>query len=211
MEVCHVWQRAQSNFQGAVLCRILRRFPVASFVVSLRQHEYQTSLGALRTYLEETRTGYLEVELKLPTSDTSVHLQLRCSDLYVIGFKGADSWYHFDGEKGGWGASCGVGSNYNVLADVGQMTVGGVNNLGSLAKFKTGEKLDTKLIVTAAAVISESLRFATVTTYFVGLFNGFYNGFALNQAVPSSELKKKYFLRWDELSKQGDPGVLVKA
>jgi Ribosome inactivating protein len=183
---------------------------VADFVVSLRQHEYQTSLGALRNYLENQRAGYLDVELTLPSLDTSVHLELRCSDAYVIGFMGADGWYHFDGEEGGWGASCGVGSNYNVLADVEQMTTGGVDNLASFAKFKAGDKLDTKLIVTAAAVISESIRFATVTTYFTGLFNGFYKGFALNQAVPSGELKKEYFLNWDNLSKKGDPGVLLK-
>lgn len=183
---------------------------MADFVVSLRKHEYQSSLSALRSYLELTRTGYLDIELKLPNTDTPVHLQLRCADAYVIGFKGQDGWYHFENEVGGWGASCGIGSNYNVLADVEEMTVGSVDGLVSLAKYKSGDKLDTKLVVLAAAVISESLRFATVTTYFTGLFNGFYNGFLLNQAVPSSELKKKYFLNWDNLSKQKDPGVLLK-
>jgi ribosome inactivating protein len=72
---------------------------MADFVVSLRQHEYQASLGALRTYLENLRHGYLDIELKLPTADTPVHLQLRCSDAYVIGFKGQDSWYHFENEE----------------------------------------------------------------------------------------------------------------
>jgi hypothetical protein len=183
---------------------------MSDFVVSLRQHEYQTSLRALRDYLENARTGYLDLELKLPSLETPVHLQLRCADAYVIGFKGADGWYHFENETGGWGAGCGIGSNYNVLADVPEMTVGSVDGLVSLAKYKSGDKLDTKLIVIAAAVISESLRFATVTTYFTGLFNGFYNGFALNQAVPSDQLKKKYFLNWDNLSKKGDPGVLLR-
>ena len=184
---------------------------MADFVVSLRQHEYQASLGALRRYLELTRSGYLDIEVKLPSSDTSLHLQMRCSDAYVIGFKGAgDQWYHFENEVGGWGKSCGIGSNYNVLGDVGQMTVGSVDGLVALAKYKPGDKLDSKLIVIAAAVISESIRFATVTTYFTGLLNGLYNGFNLNQAVPSDELKKKYFLNWDNLSKKGDPGVLLK-
>lgn len=183
---------------------------MADFVVSLRRHEYQTSLDALRNYLENLRTGYLHLELKLPGLDVPVHLQLRCSDAYVIGFKGADGWYHFENEEGGWGSTCGIGSNYNVLADVGQIRVASVNGLASLAKYKSGEKLDTKLVVIAAAVISESIRFATVTTYFTGVFNGVYNGIPLNQVVPSGDLKKKYFLNWDFLSKKNDPGVLLK-
>ncbi len=183
---------------------------MADFVVSLRQHEYQSSLGALRNHLESSRVGALDIELKLPSVDLPVHLQLRCSDAYVIGFNGADGWYHFENEAGGWGSSCGIGSNYNVLGEVGQITVGSVDGLAALAKYKSGEKLDTKLVVIAAAVISESLRFATVTTYFTGLFNGLYNGIPLNQVVPSGDLKKKYFLNWDDLSKKNDPGVLLK-
>ena len=62
----------------------------------------------------------------------------------------------------------------------------------------------------AAAVISESLRFAMVTTYFTGLFNGLYKTFNLNQLVPVGELKQKYFLHWDAMSKKNEPGVLLK-
>ena len=49
---------------------------MADFVVSLRQHKYQTNLGALRNYLQNLREGHLDIELKLPTVDTPVHLQL---------------------------------------------------------------------------------------------------------------------------------------
>jgi hypothetical protein len=183
---------------------------MADFTISLQKHQYQSSLGALRNHLSNSRVGFLDIEVTLPSGDASIHLQLRCADVYVIGFKGSDGWYHFDNEVGGWGSSCGVGSNYNVLADVPEMTVGSVNNLASLAKFKAGNPLDTKLIVTAAAVISESLRFATVTTYFTGLFNGFYKEFSLNHVVPTDKLKKTYFLNWDELSKKNSPEVLLK-
>ena len=179
-------------------------------VVCLRRHEYQGTLNALRDHLESQRVGYVEVELRLPNVNTPVHLQLRCSDAYIIGFRGRDNWYHFDGEKDGWGTSCGVGSNYNVLANVGQITVGSVDNLASLANFKSGDVLDTKLIVIAAAVISESLRFATVATYFTGLFNGMYKEFQLNQIVPAGALKRQYFLNWADLSNSNDPGVLLK-
>jgi len=179
-------------------------------VVSLRRHEYQGTLNALRDQVEGQRVGYLDVELKLPNVNTPVHLQLRCADAYLIGFRGRDGWYHFDGEEDGWGKGCGVGSNYNVLADVGQITVGSVDNLASLANFKSGDVLDTKLIVIAAAVVSESLRFATVATYFTGLFNGMYKEFQLNQVVPAGELKRKYFLNWAELTQKKDPGVLLK-
>jgi Ribosome inactivating protein len=190
--------------------RLYGVFSMADFTISLQKHQYQSSLGALRNYLTNSRVGFLDIEVTLPNGETSIHLQLRCSDVYVIGFKGADGWYHFDNEAGGWGSGCGVGSNYNVLANVQQMTVGSVNNLASLARFKAGSPLDTKLIVTAAAVISESLRFATVTTYFTGLFNGFYKDFSLNQVVPSDQLKRKYFLNWDDLSKKNASEVLLK-
>ena len=183
---------------------------MADFVVSLREHEYQSSLRALRNHLEQSRVGYLSIGLKLPHSDTPVKLQLRCSDLYIIGFKGKDGWYHFDNEVGGWGQSAGVGSNYNNLADVNNVTAQTVDNLAALSSFQSGTKLDTKLPAIAAAVVSESLRFATVATYFTGLFNGFYNGFPLNQVVPIPDLKKKYFLNWDDLSGKADPGVLIK-
>lgn len=148
--------------------------------------------------------------MKLPNVNTPVRLQIRCSDVYVVGFRGRDGWYHLDGEKDGRGKSCGVGSNYNVLADVGQITVGSVDNLASLAHFKSGDALDTKLIVIAAAVISESVRFATVGTYFTGLFNGTYNEFQLNQVVPTDKLKRQYFLNWAEMSQRNLPGVLLK-
>lgn len=181
-----------------------------TFVVSLRRHEYQGTLSALRDHLEGQRVGYLDVELKLPNVNTPVHLQMRCSDAYVVGFRGREGWYHFDGEKDGWGNNCGVGSNYNVLADVGEITVGSVDYLASLTRFKSGDVLDTKLIVIAAAVISESLRFATVATYFTGLFNGTYKEFQLNQVVPAGKLKREYFLNWAELSQRNSPGVLLK-
>lgn len=181
-----------------------------AMVVSLRRHEYQSSLSVLRNCVEDLREGSLDVELRLPNVATPVHLQLRCSDVYIIGFRGQDQWYHLENEEGGWGVGCGVGSNYNFLAHVTEITVASVDNLSSLAKFKSGDKLDTKLIVIAAAVISESLRFATAATYFTGLFNGHYKGFLLNQTVPVAELKQKYFLNWDEMSKRNAPGVLLK-
>jgi len=183
---------------------------MADFVVSLKQSEYQSSLNALRSYLEEKRTGYLDIALKLPNSAVPVELQMRCRDLYVIGFKGADGWYHFDNEEGGWGKSCGVGSNYNNLAPVTQVTTASVDNLGELASFRSGQKLKTELAVIAVAVISEALRFATVATYFTGLFNGFYKGFPLGPTVPLKALKTKYFLNWDELTKSRSTDVLIK-
>jgi len=179
-------------------------------VVSLRRHEYQGTLNALRNQIEGQRVGYLEVELKLPYVNTPVHLQLRCSDAYIIGFRGQDGWYHFDDEEDGWGKKCGLGSNYNVLPDVGQITVGSVANLASLANFRSGNALDGKLIVIAAAVVSESLRFATVATYFTGLFNEVYKEVQLNQVVPSGDLKRKYFLNWADLSQKNDPGVMLR-
>jgi len=98
----------------------------------------------------------------------------------------------------------------NVLPDGGQINVGSVDNLRSLATFRSGSVLDGKLIVIAAAVVSEALRFATVATYFTGLFNGMYQEFQLNQVVPSGQLKRQYFLNWADLSQKNDPGVLLR-
>lgn len=179
-------------------------------LVSLRRHEYQGTLSALRNQIDGQRVGYLDVGLKLPYVNTPVHLQLRCSDAYIIGFRGQDGWYHLDGEEGGWGTNCGLGGNYNVLPEVGQISVGSVDNLASLANFRSGTMLDGKLIVIAAAVVSESVRHATVATYFTGLFNGMYQEFQLNQIVPSGELKRRYFLNWADLSQKNDPGVLLR-
>jgi hypothetical protein len=85
---------------------------MANFVVCLRQRVYQTSLGALRNYLQNLREGYLDIELKLASMETPVHMQLRCSDPYVIGLQGHDGWYHFENEDGGWGKSCGIGFSH---------------------------------------------------------------------------------------------------
>ena len=90
------------------------------------------------------------------------------------------------------------------------MNIMSADNLSSLSKYKSGSQLDTRLVVMAAAVISESLRFATVTTYFTGLCNGLYKTFNLNQIVPVGKLKQKYFLHWDALSKKNDAGVLLE-
>ena len=183
---------------------------MADFVVSLRSHQYQSSLAALRNYLEKKRIGYLDVLLRLPSSSAEPELQLRCKDLYVIGFKGADGWYHFENEEGGWGRDCGLGANYNHLLPVLQVTAASVDNLSRLVSFHSGQKLQPELAVIAAAVISEALRFATVATYFTGLFNGLYNGFPLNQIVPLDALKQRYFLNWDRLTKSGSTDVLIK-
>jgi hypothetical protein len=182
-----------------------------TFTVKLQKGEYQTSLNILRNHLNLDRTGSLDIEVWLPTNTTRVHLQQRCSNLYIIGFQGAKGkWYHFDGEEGGWGNPCGVGSNYNNLAPVSMMTPDMVDGLSSLSQFEPGAKIDTTLVVIAAAVIAEALRFATVATYFTGLFNGSFGKFDLNQVVPSKELKEKYFVHWSDKSKVNDPEVLLK-
>ena len=160
---------------------------MADFVVSLRQHEYQTNLGALRNYLQNLREGHLDIELKLPTVDTAVHLQLpmRTSSASRARTAGITSKMRRV-----------VGKKLRHRQQLQRARrrrrddIMSADNLSSLSKYKSGSQLDTRLVVMAAAVISESLRFATVTTYFTGLFNGLYKTFNLNQIVPSASSSK---------------------
>src|ERR1044071_7078938 len=96
---------------------------MCDFLIDLNRGQYMVSLNTLRNFLCNVRQGYLTVCLRPPGTREHVELQMRCSNLYIIGFHGRDGWYHFDGEEGGWGKNCGLGSNYNNLAQVRQVTL----------------------------------------------------------------------------------------
>lgn len=176
----------------------------AQATIDLNPGAYQASLGSFRQLLEtsDAKVPFLRVAVKTPGGGR-VELQIRQSNAYLVGFHGADSWYSFDGEKGGWGPSCGTGSNYSELGTVGTVTYDDLRKIGDLAKFKKGESaLDKRIIAILIAVVAEAARFATVATYFTGLVNsvGTEHGPALMHALDINfeVLKKAYFNQWDK-------------
>jgi hypothetical protein len=184
------------------------------YKLSLRAGEYEKSLNALRQCIDKNRSGYFDVQPLLPDLQAEIHLQLKCTNLYIIGFKGiGQAEYHFEGEEDGWGESCGVKGNYNNLPMVDTIDLSkddaikghaSVLNLELLTFFKKGKPLDAKLIVVAAAVVSESLRFRPVAALFAELFD------RKRAEVPLIDLKDRYFVNWAELSQKNDPVVLLK-
>jgi hypothetical protein len=141
--------------------------------IDLHASKYQASLNAYRNLLETSsvKTPYLLIALRTPADDV-VELQVRQEDAYVIGFKGADGWYVFDDQAGGWGKPCGVKSSYTVLGKVGDVVYKDLESLGEFAAFKKGKTaLDQRLCPILFVVTSEAARFATVATYFVGITN----------------------------------------
>ena len=163
--------------------------------INLAPSRYQSSLGSYRTLLETAspKSPYLLIALRTP-SDVVVPLQVRHEDAYVIGFKGADGWYVFDDQQGGWGKPCGMKSNYNQLGKVGTVVHKDLDRLGEFSQFKKGSTaLETRLCAILFAVTSEAARFATVATYFTGITNGLD---ALRGGVNFEYLKTTYFNNW---------------
>jgi hypothetical protein len=168
--------------------------------IDLSPLKYQSSLQTYRSLLEapSTKTPSLLIGLRTPKGDV-VELQVRHEDAYVIGFKGADQWYGFDDQKGGWGPPCGVNSNYNQLGKVGNVRYDDLQALGDLAKYKKGSgALDKRLCAILFAVTSEAARSATVATYFTGLTNsvGTTHAAYLQGGVDFEFLRTTYFLNW---------------
>jgi hypothetical protein len=173
--------------------------PTIQAVVDLRPAAYQSSVNAFRTLLETPSSApLLFIGVRTPRGEM-VELQMHHEDAYVAGFKGADGWYFFDGEKGPvLGQSCGTGSNYNQLGRVGRITYDDLNNLDRLSTFRKGLVLDKRLCAIAIALTSEAARFATVATYFTGLTNSVGTAYSayLQGGVDFEYLKSNYFNQW---------------
>ena len=159
-------------------------------------------MNQFRNMIEDTdgtKIPFYRIAVRTPNGQT-VDLQIRVSNLYLIGFKGEDQWYSFDGEAGAWGTSCGVGSNYNDLGYVGKVMYGDLNSIANLATFKKRrDVLDKRIIAILIA------RFATVATYFTGLTNsvGTEHSGHLATALGSKPidfelLKARYFNQWQK-------------
>ena len=181
---------------------------VASVVVDLGAGQYQRSISACRQLLESTdgnKIAFLRVCVRSPNGST-LDLQIRALNAYLVGFRGEDQWYSFDGESGGWGPSCGTGSNYNDLGHVGKVNFGDLNEIASLSRFRKGrDSLDKRIIAILIAIVSEAARFATISTYFTGLTNsvGTEHSGSLLHAYGSSGLdfeylKREYFTQWEK-------------
>ena len=173
---------------------------------------YFRDINRLRGHLAGARTGFMEVDLYPPGKSQPVKLWMRCSDLYIVGFKGAKRWYFLEedvsspadaGKKKAAPKTLNIGTNYNNLAKVGAVTVADLGGISSLGEFDRDDQLDERAFVLAAAVVSEAIRFATVQTYFTGLING------VIQFVDISQLNKRYFTEWNKMSSAGNADVLL--
>ena len=105
----------------------------AEAVVDLRPLQYQASVNALRSLLDggTSKVPFMRVAVRTP-ADEFVEVRLRRDDVYIVAFKGADSWYSFAGERGAWGQPSGTGANYNDLGRVGTIAYDDLKRLGEL-------------------------------------------------------------------------------
>jgi hypothetical protein len=179
--------------------------------IRLEKLYYQKDLGDLREAISGKGAGQLVVKLYPPDAAKPVHLMLNRANAYLIGFrgktaKGKDQWYFLKNSQptGVAGKELGLGENYNQLPMVESATRKGLAALSRLGEFVDGDVLDGSLITLAAAVVSEAARFATVTTYFIGLINGTLS------AVDVPRLCAKYFRNWDDMTQEGNPDVLLE-
>lgn len=172
----------------------------AHAVVDLNPTQYQNSLNTFRMVLETHRDmPFLRIAVRTPGGEF-LELQVRREDAYIIGFKGADGWYGFNGEAGTWGRTCGTGTSYSHLGTVGNVTYDDLKRLAELARFQAGATLDKRLVAIAIAVTSEAARFATVSTYFTGLTNSVGTSYSpyLKAGVNFEYLRHAYFTKWEK-------------
>lgn len=179
----------------------------SSLTVDLNPGCYQASIRAFRNLLESTdgtKVKFFRISVRTPSNEY-LDLQIRALNAYLVGFHGEDKWYSFDGESGGWGESCGTGSNYNDLGKVGRIGYDDLRGIAALAGYKKGrDKLDKRMIGILIALVCEAARFATVSTFFTGLTNavGTEHSGALMTAMGRSSidfeyLKTTYFTKWE--------------
>ena len=179
----------------------------STLTVDLNPGRYQESIKAFRNLLESTdgnRIPFFRISVRTP-KDEYVDVQIRALNAYLVGFRGEDQWYSFDGETGGWGVSCGTGSNYNDLGHVGRISYDDLIAIGALARFRRRRNtLDKRIIAILIGLLSEGARFATVSTFFTGLTNavGTEHSSSLMSAFGSSAmdfeyLKANYFTKWE--------------
>ena len=166
--------------------------------VDLAPGQYQSGINSFRLFLETPGSEFFDIGVRTPKGET-IQLQVRRHNAYIVGFKGATGWYSFAGEPGARGPSCGTGANYNDLGHVGNVTYDDLQALGHLGRFTKGVALNKRLIAIVIAMTSESARFATVATNFVGLTNsvGTTHSPYLPKSVDFEYLRNTYFKQWE--------------
>ncbi len=177
--------------------------PTAQATINLNAGQYQTSLGTFRDLIETSTSKTVVAKVITPTN-VDLYVQVRVEDIYVISFYGANRWYTFDDAEGGQGESCGVNSNYSQLGTVGPVTRQDLIDLGSLASFTKGAKMEKRLLSILFAVVSEATRFATVTAYFTGMTNAIPGAFGANFTFNFETLKTRYFNHWTDAPSSSD-------
>lgn len=166
--------------------------------IDLNQGKYQTSLNTFSALVRNSDMGpFILAGVRTPTQ-VLLEIQVRHSDIYVIGFKGADGWYSFEDQPMGWGQSCGVPSNYSQLGTVGTVSLSDLIALGNLAQFKKGSKIDRRLCAILFSVVSEATRFASASTYFTGMTNDLPSQYPGARSITMNfeQMRATYFNHW---------------
>ncbi len=160
-------------------------------------HTGLSQLGALLDR-EHGREGYLIV--KVIVRSAVIPVVLARSDLYVVGFSCAGTWFRFDDAN--WPFSelatkLGYDGQYRSLGGlVGNITPGAIDGIARLENLadrpKWKEALRTLLIV-----VSECSRLIPVNMEILGLLNG------ISPSVSLGSLAR-YIQNWDKASKGKD-------
>lgn len=133
-----------------------------------------------RGILHESREGYLRISARFPapgaasSGTVEVPVIMRCSDLYLLGFRSGQTWWRFS--DAAWplepqASNLGHDGRYEALGGLaGALTLGTIHGVGKLVVPARGEHWEAALR-TLLIVVAESLRLVPVQMRVLGLLN----------------------------------------
>lgn len=172
--------------------------PIVPIDYTRRGPGLHLGLKQLEALLDGGREGYLAVNVAV--SGAVIPIVMARSDLYVVGFRCAGTWFRFNDAD--WLFSdavkeLGHDGQYGSLGGlVGNITMGGVNSIARLANIAS--RLQWKdALRTLLIVVSECARLIPVRMQILGLLNG------VVPMVPVAPLAH-YIQNWSKASKGTD-------
>jgi hypothetical protein len=174
--------------------------PVVSLDYTNRGPGLLIGLKQLEALLDSAggRQGYLAVNVTVPGA--VIPIVLARSDLYVVGFRCAGTWFRFN--DAAWPFSeavtkLGYDGQYSALGGlVGNLTAGSINGMARLANITQRSQWNESLR-TLLVVVSECARLIPVQMQVLGLLNG------VLPTVPLAPLAH-YIQNWDRASRGAD-------
>ena len=178
----------------------INSLPVVRLDYTNRGPGLHNGLTQLRAILDDDggRKGYVVVNVAAPGA--VIPTVLARSDLYLLGFRCAGTWFRFDDAEWPFSEAAtklGYDGQYGSLGGLtGHVTAGGISGIARLADItrrpQWKEPLRTLLVI-----VSECSRLIPVQMEVLGLLNG------ILPAVPLTPLKH-YIQNWDKASKGMD-------